>query len=441
MREVIMIHVGGCGTSIGAKVWETIMPEHGLDAQGTVGSQATDMQKEMLNIYFHESRGGRYVPRAVLVDSEPGNLDRIRAGDCGHVFRSDAYVSSRGTGGGVFAMGYYQIGSEIIDQTLDALRREVETTDSFQGFQLTKSLGGGTGSGFGTLLLSKLSEEFGYNNMVHSFNIAPNRKNYEGVTEPYNAILSLGMDDSGHPSTLMDNQALMDLAKKKLGVAAPRYSDLNRIVAKGIAGITAALRFPGIENWTMRKICTNMIPFPRLCLSMMSHTLSTQNKSSGYQVNDTASLMKEAFHPGSYFGSSTPSHGRYLTAFASLRGKIPSSDAEQEAKQVLQKNSSYFVEWIPHNLNLGIGFQSPTDTDSSVSVLANSTSIQECLKSYSECFTAMFRRKSFLCWYTGAGLDEFQFTSAESKINDVVSEYQQYQDATSHDDGGGEVEE
>merc|ERR1711907_771254 len=45
-------------------------------------------------------------------------------------------------------------------------------------------------------------------------------------------------------------------------------------------------------------------------------------------------------------------------------------------------------------------------------------------------FTGMFRRKAFLHWYTGEGMDEMEFTEAESNMNDLVSEYQQYQDAT-----------
>lgn len=51
----------------------------------------------------------------------------------------------------------------------------------------------------------------------------------------------------------------------------------------------------------------------------------------------------------------------------------------------------------------------------------------------------MFRRKAFLHWYTGEGMDEMEFTEAESNMNDLVSEYQQYQEATA-DDGDVEAE-
>lgn len=66
----------------------------------------------------------------------------------------------------------------------------------------------------------------------------------------------------------------------------------------------------------------------------------------------------------------------------------------------------------------------------SATFIGNTTAIQEIFKRISEQFTAMFRRKAFLHWYTGEGMDEMEFTEAESNMNDLVSEYQQYQVCT-----------
>ncbi len=55
-------------------------------------------------------------------------------------------------------------------------------------------------------------------------------------------------------------------------------------------------------------------------------------------------------------------------------------------------------------------------------------------------FSAMFRRKAFLHWYLAEGMDEMEFTEAESNMNDLVSEYQQYQDSTISDDEDYEAE-
>merc|ERR1711997_971006 len=71
----------------------------------------------------------------------------------------------------------------------------------------------------------------------------------------------------------------------------------------------------------------------------------------------------------------------------------------------------------------------PKGLKMAVAFAGNSTAIQEMFKRVAEYFTAMFRRKAFLHWYTGEGMDEMEFTEAESKMNDLVSEYQQYQDA------------
>ncbi|VDN10250.1 unnamed protein product [Dibothriocephalus latus] len=73
----------------------------------------------------------------------------------------------------------------------------------------------------------------------------------------------------------------------------------------------------------------------------------------------------------------------------------------------------------------------------SVTFVGNTTAIQELFKRVSEQFTAMFRRKAFLHWYTGEGMDEMEFTEAESNMNDLVSEYQQYQEAGIEEDEEG----
>ena len=39
--------------------------------------------------------GGKYVPRAVLVDLEPGTMDSVRSGPFGQIFRPDNFVFGR----------------------------------------------------------------------------------------------------------------------------------------------------------------------------------------------------------------------------------------------------------------------------------------------------------------------------------------------------------
>lgn len=114
--------------------------------------------KERIGVYFNESSESTFVPRAALIDLEPGVLDNIRASDIGPLFRPDSFCNSTASAGNNWAKGHYTEGAELIEPSLDIIRREAETCDVLQGFQITHSLGGGTGSGMGTLLVSKIRE-------------------------------------------------------------------------------------------------------------------------------------------------------------------------------------------------------------------------------------------------------------------------------------------
>ena len=83
--------------------------------------------------------------------------------------------------GNNWAKGHYTEGAELVDSVLDVVRKETENCDCVQGFQLTHSLGGGTGSGMGTLLISKIREEYP-DRIMNSFSVVPSPKVCQCVT-------------------------------------------------------------------------------------------------------------------------------------------------------------------------------------------------------------------------------------------------------------------
>ncbi|KAF6149835.1 hypothetical protein GIB67_010909 [Kingdonia uniflora] len=350
MREILHIQGGQCGNQIGSKFWEVVCDEHGIDPTGRV-AKTSDLQLERVNVYYNESSCGRYVPRAVLMDLEPGTMDSIRTGPYGQIFRPDNFVFGQSGAGNNWAKGHYTEGAELIDSVLDVVRKEVENCDCLQGFQVCHSLGGGTGSGMGTLLISKIREEYP-DRMMLTFSVFPSPKVSDTVVEPYNATLSVHqLVENADECMVLDNEALYDICFRTLKLSTPSFGDLNHLISATMSGVTCCLRFPGQLNSDLRKLAVNLIPFPRLHFFMGLSMAST--------------------------------------------------------------------------------------------FIGNSTSIQEMFRRVSEQFTAMFRRKAFLHWYTGEGMDEMEFTEAESNMNDLVSEYQQYQDATAEeeeyeDEVGGE---
>jgi hypothetical protein len=132
MREILHIQGGQCGNQIGAKFWEVICDEHGIDHTGKYAGDS-DLQLERINVYYNEAGGGRFVPRAVLMDLEPGTMDSVRSGPYGQIFRPDNFVFGQSGAGNNWAKGHYTEGAELIDSVLDVVRKEAENCDCLQG--------------------------------------------------------------------------------------------------------------------------------------------------------------------------------------------------------------------------------------------------------------------------------------------------------------------
>merc|ERR1712007_273705 len=156
--------------------------------------------------------------------------------------------------GNNWAKGHYTEGAEIVEDVIDIIRKEAEKADMVQGFQLFHSLGGGTGSGMGTLLLLKIRD--GYpDRITTTYSVYPSPKVSDTVVEPYNAVLSSHqLLENSDETFIVDNEALYNIANNLLKLSQPEYSKLNKLVARATCGITASLRWPGDLNGDLRKL-------------------------------------------------------------------------------------------------------------------------------------------------------------------------------------------
>ncbi|KAJ8777765.1 hypothetical protein J1605_014220 [Eschrichtius robustus] len=418
MREIVHIQASQCGNQIGAKFWEVIGDEHVIEPTGTYHGDS-DLQLDRISVYYNEAIGGKYIPHAILVDLEPGTMDSVCSGPFGQIFRPDNFVFGQSGAGNNWAKGHYKEGAELVGSVLDVVRKEAESCDCLQGFQLTHSLGRGTGSGMGTSLISKIREEY----PDRSMNTFTGGEHYE--------------------TYCIDNEALYDIRFRTLKLATPTYGDLNHPVLATMSGVTTCLCFPGQLSADLRKLAVNMVLFPCLHFFMPGFAPLTSRGSQQYRALTVPELTQQLFDAENMMAACDPRHGRYLTVAAVFRGRMSMKEVDEQMLNVQNKNSSYFVEWIPTNVEMAVCGIPPCGLKMVVTFVGNSTAIQEPFKCISEGFIAMFRRKAFLHWYTGEGMDEMEFTEAESNMNDLVSEYQQYQDATAEEeeDFGEEAEE
>merc|ERR1712141_732183 len=175
--------------------------------------------------------------------------------------------------------------------------------DAPQGFQLFHSLGGGTGSGMGTLLLLKIRD--GYPDRITStYSVYPSPKVSDTVVEPYNAVLSSHqLLENSDETFVIDNEALYNINYNILKNNQPTYEELNSLIAQATCGITASLRFPGKLNGDLRKLGVNLVPFPRLHFFLVSQAPLLSSDASTKTQLKVSELRDQSFSARNFYSN------------------------------------------------------------------------------------------------------------------------------------------
>lgn len=109
-----------------------------------------------IGVYYHDYNNYCYVPRACVFDLDFKVSQVIKTSTYGSLYNADKFAFGSNGCHNNWAKGFYTEGAELIDVCLNRVRRETERCNSLEGYQIFQSLGGGNGSGMGTLLVSKL---------------------------------------------------------------------------------------------------------------------------------------------------------------------------------------------------------------------------------------------------------------------------------------------
>merc|ERR1712165_385760 len=213
------------------------------------------------------------------------------------------------------------------------------------------------------------------------------------------------------------------------------YSDLNWVISMTMSGITASLRFSGKLNGDLRKMGTNLVPFPRLHFFLLAQS-PLFSPGNGDKVKLTVQeLTDQMWSSRNFLANVKAEDGKYLTASCGYRGNIATQEVDDEIAKIQSKMADDFVSWIPNNIKSAIITVPPEGTAMSATFVANTTAIKGVFQRISAQFAKMYKRKAFLHWYKGEGMDEMEFQEADKNVRDLITEYQDKQDAVVDLDG------
>jgi len=443
--EMIMLQLGQCGNQIGFEFWKKLCKEHGISPEGILEEHATE-GLDRKDVFFYQADDEHYIPRSVLLDLEPRVINNIMNSEYNKLYNPEnVYLAKDGGGAGNnWASGYSQ-GGKLNEEIFDIIDREAEGSDSLEGFVLTHSIAGGTGSGMGSYILERLADRYP-KKLVQTYSVFPNQEttndpsavNTIGVSDvvvqPYNSLLTLKrLTNSADCVVVLDNTALNRIAVDRMRIAQPSFTQINELVSTIMSVSTTTLRYPSYMNNDLIGLIAPLIPTPNLHFLMTGYTpLASDAEHTTVRKTTVLDVMRRLLQPKNMMVSTSIDkkiQHCYISILNIIQGEVDPTQVHKSLQRIRERKLANFIPWGPASIQVALSRKSPYVPSAhrvSGLMLANHTSIsslfQRALRDYDklrkrEAFIEQFRKEEMFA----DNLDEMD--SSREVVQSLVDEY------------------
>jgi tubulin alpha len=360
------------------------------------------------------------------------STDKIRTGTYHQLFRPEQLITGKEDAANIYARGRYTVDRRIEQSVLDSVRRQAEQCSSTQGFLISHSLGGGTGSGFTSLLMEQLSDHYGKKSKLE-FVIHPTPRVANTIVEPYNSILTTHTTlEHSDCAFMFDNGAVYDICEHSLFTKHPSYQNLNRLIAQTMSSITAPVWSDGAFNFDLNEYQTNLVPFPRINFPVVTYAPAISAKAY-YEQPSVAEITNACFEPANQMVICDPRHGKYLACCMLYRGDVVPKDVNAVIANIKTKRKIQFVYWCPTSFKVGINYQPPIVVPGgdlarfqrAVCMLSNTTAFGKNWARLDHKFDLLYAERKFVHYYMSEGMEEGEFSEARVDLAALEKDYEE----------------
>ncbi|KNC86576.1 tubulin gamma-1 chain, partial [Sphaeroforma arctica JP610] len=410
----------------GSAFWNKLCSEHGIEEDGVLRTDAVHGE-DRKDVFFYQADDDHYIPRAVLLDLEPRVIQHVLSGSHGKLYnRENVFKATDGGGAGnVWATGYERSQKQQED-IYDIINREAENSDSLEGFQMTHSIAGGTGSGMGSHVLERLNDWFP-KKVLQTYSVFPGA---DTVVQEYNSVLTLKrLTMNADSVVVLDNTALNSIAVDKLHIEKPTMEDINHLVSTVMSTSTATLRYPGYMNNDLVGMIASLIPTPRLHYLMTGYTPLTALGKTSTSVRKTSVLdvMRRLLQPqNSMVSVPTQNQGCYISILNTIQGDVDPTEVHQSLQRIRERKLVKFIPWGPASIQARLAYKYTNTCMGPLNVSYGPLSFAQLFNRICTKFDKMRARGAYLQEFKKSdifknGFEEFD--DSRQVVDELIQEY------------------